>query len=273
LHANKNQASNGAISHRECSVQLWADNVYMVPPFLAYYGVVTNNKTVVEEAYNQIKWYREILQDSSTKLWKHMSHSFEAKDDGLWATGNAWVVAGAARVIATIQGSSFASEMSSEINDLKTWAGEIFNASKDHITKDGLLRNYITNSSTFEDSSATALMASAGFRFSTMNITNEYVDMSLTMLAGASSNVNSTGYLNKVTDPMAFVSEGTYSPEGQSFIILAYAAYNDWDAAGKPGNTHDKSDPLSGNSAAPRVFSAAAPILAALAGSLAYVLA
>jgi rhamnogalacturonyl hydrolase YesR len=114
-------------------VQLWADNVYMVPPFLAYYGVTTNNKTVVDEAYNQIKAYREILQDTSTKLWRHMSPGWEANDPSLWATGNAWVVAGAARVIATIKGSEFASDMSSEVEDLQTWAGEIFTASKDHI--------------------------------------------------------------------------------------------------------------------------------------------
>lgn len=31
-----------------------ADSVYMVPPFLAYYGVLTGNETLVQEAYQQV---------------------------------------------------------------------------------------------------------------------------------------------------------------------------------------------------------------------------
>lgn len=36
---------DGAISHRTEQVQLWSDFVYMVPPFLAYYGVTTGNQS------------------------------------------------------------------------------------------------------------------------------------------------------------------------------------------------------------------------------------
>jgi rhamnogalacturonyl hydrolase YesR len=32
-----------------------SDAVFMLPPFLAYYGVITDNKTVVDQAYNQIR--------------------------------------------------------------------------------------------------------------------------------------------------------------------------------------------------------------------------
>ncbi len=35
-----------------------SDFVYMVPPFLATYGVTTRNRTLLEESYNQIKLYR-----------------------------------------------------------------------------------------------------------------------------------------------------------------------------------------------------------------------
>ena len=57
----------------------------MVPPFLAYYGVTTNNRSMVEEAYNQIKLYRKYLRDDSG-AWKHiLLGSFN--DTGLWSTG------------------------------------------------------------------------------------------------------------------------------------------------------------------------------------------
>lgn len=46
--------SDGAISHRTEQIQLWSDNVYMVPPFLAYYGALHDNTTVMAEAFNQV---------------------------------------------------------------------------------------------------------------------------------------------------------------------------------------------------------------------------
>lgn len=40
---------------------------------LAYWGSMNNNFTVVQEAYRQIKAYREILRDPSTGYWMHVS--------------------------------------------------------------------------------------------------------------------------------------------------------------------------------------------------------
>ena len=70
---------------------------------------------------------------------------------------------------------------------------------------------------------------------STMNVTNDYVPFGLRLLAAVSRNVNETGHLGQVTDPYSFSVEGDYSPEGQSFVVMAYAAYNEWDAAGRGG--------------------------------------
>jgi hypothetical protein len=67
------KTSDGAISHRVSQLQLWcvlyvwqlsqrqleraflrSDSVYMVPPFLAYYGMTTNNQSMLQEAYTQV---------------------------------------------------------------------------------------------------------------------------------------------------------------------------------------------------------------------------
>lgn len=62
--------------------------MYMVPPFLAYYGVLTANQTLLSEAYNQISLYRSYLRDSgANNLWKHVQLGASANDDGHWATG------------------------------------------------------------------------------------------------------------------------------------------------------------------------------------------
>jgi rhamnogalacturonyl hydrolase YesR len=59
----------------------------MVPPFLAYYGALSHNQTLVLEAYNQIKLYRSHLRDGQTGLWKHIVLGGEGEDPGFWATG------------------------------------------------------------------------------------------------------------------------------------------------------------------------------------------
>lgn len=114
-------------------------------------------------------------------------------------------------------------------------------------------------------------MASAGFRMSTLSLTNDHVEMAAEMLAGASRNVNATGYLTNVTDPLAFRTAGTYSPEGQSFVLLAYAAYNEWDKMGKPGNTRGD-DPLAESAARAAAAASAAMVFGAVGVALAMVL-
>lgn len=41
----------------------------------AYWGVLNSNITVAREAYNQIKYYRELLRDPDTHLWKHTTNN------------------------------------------------------------------------------------------------------------------------------------------------------------------------------------------------------
>ena len=65
-----------------------SDSVYMVPPFLAYYGVIFQNATIVFQAYNQIRLYRSYLLDSSANnLWRHVLLGAGMEDQGHWSTG------------------------------------------------------------------------------------------------------------------------------------------------------------------------------------------
>lgn len=60
----------------------------MVPPFLAFYGVMSRNRTLLEDAYTQIKLYRNYLLDTSANnLWKHIVMGSSGTDDGHWSTG------------------------------------------------------------------------------------------------------------------------------------------------------------------------------------------
>jgi len=65
----------------------------MVPPFLAYYGVQSHNVSLVKEAYEQCRFYRQYLRPEGQGAWKHVMLG-DWQDAGLWATGNGWAAAG-----------------------------------------------------------------------------------------------------------------------------------------------------------------------------------
>ena len=105
--------------------------MYMVPPFLAYYGVTTKNRTMLEAAYTQVKLYRNYLLDTnsnSTGLWKHVLLGTSGNDEGHWSTGNGWAAAGMLRVLGTIKNSQYANSMKGEQKDLTNWVKEIQDA-------------------------------------------------------------------------------------------------------------------------------------------------
>lgn len=125
-------ASNGttwAISHRADSVQLWADSVFMVPPFLAVYAVARRDERWLWEAFEQIRAYGAVLveqelelngqvyaeRETSAKegrigLWKHiiteprvLASDECCHDESYWLTGNAWAFAGIVRVLGVLK--------------------------------------------------------------------------------------------------------------------------------------------------------------------------
>ena len=55
----------------------------MVPPFLAYYGVLSNNQTLVQAAYDQCRLYRQYLvDDDAGGMWKHIVLGSSGTDSG-----------------------------------------------------------------------------------------------------------------------------------------------------------------------------------------------
>lgn len=237
------RASNGAISHRNNEVSLWSDFIYMVPPFLAYYGVVTENTTLIQLAVDQISAYRDELRDTKTSLWKHVVISTDFNDLGLWSTGNGWAAAGITRVLATIQNSQYSGKFGSQRKSLTTWANEIHQGY--YALVDGtshLGHNYINDTSTFLDASGATLIASSVFRLSTLSGKHQYVPNALTYLSSLTAgnistgpSIDSNGWLTPVVDPLTFDKQGKQSPESQSFVLLLDAAHKDWVSAGSKG--------------------------------------
>lgn len=179
----------GAISTRAPPepLQLWADFIGMAPAFIAYYGVMINNQSLVTLAYDQIAAYRTRLIDptQNISLVQHIvlgGTNYTANDPGHWSTGNAWFVMGMLRVLRIIELSPFAKALAAQRQDLMVWSLQISNAAWTYQQPQGFLWNYIdvnplnaTNATTitppganlttsFEDGAGTALMAANTFR-------------------------------------------------------------------------------------------------------------
>lgn len=230
------RAPNNAISHRADQVQLWSDSVYMLPPFLAYFGALHKDLGVIRAAFDQVRLYRDLLFDSKVGLWRHIVLG-NGQDLGYWSTGNAWAAAGIMRVLVTIKKSSFKDQLAAEQANLEGWALEIVYNMWKYQQPNGTLLNYATDNTTFADSSSTALLAAATYRLAThleTSKTGSQVNMTWALAAASrartlvSRSIDSDGWLTNVVDPWNFPVRGTKSAEGQAFVLSLEAAYRDY---------------------------------------------
>ncbi|CAA7263839.1 unnamed protein product [Cyclocybe aegerita] len=250
------KTGDGAISHRVSQVQLWNDFVYMVPPFLAYYGVMTRNRTLVAESYNQIKLYRNYLRDDRQGMWQHILLGSSGNDPGFWSTGNGWAAAGMLRVLATIRQSEYANTFRNEQRDLGNWVREIHSSIYRHLDETNVFTNYAdqppTASGNFYDAASTALLAATVYRAALMLEQYTYLpyaERSRSTLSNSTSSppsnetstfdsyehFTSDGWLRPVVNPHSYGQEGSESAEGQAFVVQMHAAWREWVQDGSKG--------------------------------------
>ncbi|KAF1951901.1 Six-hairpin glycosidase [Byssothecium circinans] len=224
---------NGAISHREAYPELWADFVYMVPPFLAYYGAATSSVSALKEAAQQCKHYRDALVQPSG-AWFHIIGD-HVKDYALWSTGNAWAAAGMSRVLATMKKSPLASQTTVEQGQLTGYIKEIIDGSiKFDTDSSGLLRNYLNDTTWWGEISGTSLLAATALRMAKLEpqtFGKSYVDWAEKKKNVVDGKINtSNGIVAPAIDPLDWHNRNQYltgSPEGQSFVVLLHAAWRD----------------------------------------------
>lgn len=165
----------------------------MAPPFLAYYGVATNNSTVLKAAVDQCVLYEQILvanvtsvspsppashPTSAAGLWTHILGPVNT-DPGIWATGNGWAAAGTMRVLATLVKAPLSTftagtglSLQWRIQAAEILVGvirPILEGALRASTDGNLLRNYIDDSTWFGEISGSNLLASVAYRLATLS--------------------------------------------------------------------------------------------------------
>ncbi|KAL0564590.1 hypothetical protein V5O48_017453 [Marasmius crinis-equi] len=164
---------NGAISHCVERPELWADFTYMAPPFIAYYSIIMNNLSLLQQSVDQCCLYREILRaELYSNLWRHILNPSLTPDGGLWSTGNAWAAAGMTRVLATVMKAPEYLGIDPDwranvVESLTTWIKEILDVAIASPTDQGLLRNYLDdtwdNGHGFGEISGSSLLAAVAY--------------------------------------------------------------------------------------------------------------
>jgi rhamnogalacturonyl hydrolase YesR len=230
------RSAEGAISHRQDDIQLWADFIYMAPPLLAYYGAVIGGGDgiwMLQQAYEQCSLYRDQLRDGSSGLWKHAALGTYYQDPNRWLTGNGWAAAGMIRVAESIKRSPIASDLQGQLSNLTSWVGEIVGAAWKHQQSSGALLNYIDADAgaTFEDAAGTALLAAATLRHAVLAGDKSNVDAAKKALNFVVDHIDDDGWLRGTVDPYTFdqpLADGSHSPEGQAFVLLMHTAWRDY---------------------------------------------
>ncbi len=268
-------ATHSAISHREDIPELWGDFIYMVPPFLAYYGVAAQDLRYLVEAVSQCQLYNDVLRTNITiangrecvGLWRHIVSDPErlkpgvcCSDPYVWLTSNAWAIAGMTRVLATIskwQPPPVSLISQSEYDEFRTKSRTILTsliASMLECTMEqardmgsGLLKNYLDGLShrsaawAYGDAAGTALVASAVYRLAVL-LPDTYGASSWLCWAdrnrrAVARHVDRDGKVSPVADVGNVPSKRPVdeTSEGQSMVVLMYSAWRDCLDAGLCG--------------------------------------
>ena len=138
------------------------------------------------------------------------------------------------RVSRIINLSSFSQELQNEQDDLINWTASLLNTVWKHQQPGGYLLNYMDQlpNSTFIDASGTALLAAATFRLATIvaEIAPALVNTQAAEKARSwvAANIDSDGWLTNVVNPLNWHEAGSHSPEGQAFVLMLAAAYQDY---------------------------------------------
>lgn len=211
----------------------------MGPPFLAYYGLLTANNTLLQSAYDQIRLYRDALRlpdGPGMGLWAHIRNETSWIDAGAWATGNGWVAAGMMRVLASLAQakSGAANNMTNLKSDLVAWTAEILDSAYPFLDANtALFHNYINDTSTFLDASGSAAIAYATYRLASIAPSSSgpsHIPDAERIYASLQGTINHLGNYGggvDVVDALRFTSEGSTSSESLSFLLLLEAARRD----------------------------------------------
>lgn len=213
------KTSEGIIYHNEISFhqgyspnQIWADAIYMAPPFIAAMGYV-------EEACRQIEGCFHYLYLPDKKLLCHIydvgTKRFVRKK--VWATGNGWALMGIARVI-DIAVEKGKTELAQALRRLGI---SLLEGMVEHQLPDGRFHDILDENETFIDGTAAMMMASFIYRGCSRSwLSEEYIERAELVTETMENYVDEFGIIHGVCGCPDFLNEGTSAESMASYIMM-----------------------------------------------------
>ncbi|WVR00122.1 hypothetical protein IAU59_007264 [Kwoniella sp. CBS 9459] len=156
--------TNGTISQRENGEEYWADQGYMISPSIAFLSLDDTNQDTMALALTQHQGEIGALLNPDVNLYRHIS----GWDPKFWATGNAWMLYGTMRDIASAEAAGFGEALKDQIDDLKANAWRVFQALFAELDAQSLLPDFMQDPDprlSIGDTAGTALTVAAYYRF------------------------------------------------------------------------------------------------------------
>lgn len=213
--------SDGVLFHVNNAPQIWADSLYMAPPFLAAAGHP-------DDAMQQIEGMRKRLWIEEKKLYAHIWNEARQEFDraACWGVGNGWAAAGMTRVLSLLPDRG-----TGERRQLVEYIQATVDGCLKHQRPDGLFHDVVDDPRTFVETNLAQMLAYTLFRGLQGGWLDEtYRARAERMRRAAHAKVDRDGLVQGVCGAPDFDRPGV-APEGQAFFLLMEAAARD---AGQP---------------------------------------
>lgn len=213
------RTEKGVLCHNEISFhegfssdQIWADSIYMAPPFLAEMGQI-------DEALFQIKGMYDYLIDKESGLLRHIydagTKSFVR--DKLWATGNGWALLGMISV-ANIAKKNNRNDVALKLIEMSK--GILDNMLKYQLP-DGRFHDILDDNSTFIDGASAMMVAAYIYRAIYHEMLPEnYKQHADKVLETMEQYIDPYGIIHGVCGCPHFLSEGTSAESMAAYIMM-----------------------------------------------------
>lgn len=213
-------------SHRFDGPAFWSDEGYMIPPVLAYMGLVEKKNDLIGEALTQ--W--GLIADGLKNGQNTFTHIGDGKDPNAWTTGTGWMLMGLARVLATAKAAGQDAALQGQITPLLATAKAALEGAFSKQTDDGRLPNY-TDKQSPPETAGTAAVTAGYYRLAAL-YPDQIRDGKLDAAAekafnGVMAQTADDGTVSGTVDPSGadFDNANTdNSPEGHSFVPLLWVA-------------------------------------------------
>jgi len=219
LETKAPRTNRNVLCHNEVSFvdgytpdQIWADSIYMAPPFLAVMGRV-------REAYRQIIGMMEYLRDEESGL---LYHIYDAGSDRfvrkkLWATGNGWALLGIARVIKISRTHGY-NDIAHDLIKIQT---HLLDEMLKYQLPDGRFHDILDWDESFVDGTSAMMVATAIYRGLQEGYLNaKYQKHADRVLNTMDQYVDEYGIIHEVCGCPHFVASGTSAESMAAYLMM-----------------------------------------------------